>query len=249
MFGSKRAIVGPRRSSSNARSRGAGDGVRTGRRGRRGGEGRRSMRVEILVVVPPGAVEEGRRRSCARRAEREAGAAAADVRGLHARGPEVGPAAGHAVLQRVEQRGSRAAGPRSRTPTATGAASPARPTGSSGRHHHALPVAGQGCRGPQRYDGFNDVGWARLSGGTLGVTWYSTIDRRGRHGDQYALHVDDRLRAARTAYDLETVFLHENGHVAGLGHSTDTSAVMYPSYRGVRCALAPDDRNGLATLY
>ena len=34
-----------------------------------------------------------------------------------------------------------------------------------------------------------------------------------------------------SAFDLQTVFLHENGHVAGLGHSTDINAVMYPSYR------------------
>ena len=49
--------------------------------------------------------------------------------------------------------------------------------------------------------------------------------------------------------DLETVFLHENGHVAGLGHSTDVNAVMYPSYQSARCALAADDRAGIAALY
>ena len=52
-----------------------------------------------------------------------------------------------------------------------------------------------------------------------------------------------------SAYDLESVYLHENGHVAGLGHSTDPSAVMYPSYQTARCALAPDDKNGIAALY
>jgi predicted Zn-dependent protease len=45
------------------------------------------------------------------------------------------------------------------------------------------------------------------------------------------------------------VYLHENGHVAGLGHSTDLGAVMYPSYQTARCALAADDRNGIAALY
>ncbi len=44
-------------------------------------------------------------------------------------------------------------------------------------------------------------------------------------------------------------YLHENGHVAGLGHSTDINAVMYPSYQTARCALAQDDRNGIAALY
>ena len=45
------------------------------------------------------------------------------------------------------------------------------------------------------------------------------------------------------------MILHENGHVAGLGHSTDINAVMYPSYQTARCALAQDDKNGLAALY
>ncbi len=50
-------------------------------------------------------------------------------------------------------------------------------------------------------------------------------------------------------FDLESVYLHENGHVAGLGHSNDLSAVMYPAYQTARCALAQDDRNGIAALY
>jgi predicted Zn-dependent protease len=32
-----------------------------------------------------------------------------------------------------------------------------------------------------------------------------------------------------TSYDLQTVILHENGHVLGLDHSKDTGAAMYPS--------------------
>ena len=55
-----------------------------------------------------------------------------------------------------------------------------------------------------------------------------------------------RVRARSTS---SRSILHENGHVAGLGHSTDTSAVMYPSYQTARCALAADDRNGIAALY
>ena len=68
--------------------------------------------------------------------------------------------------------------------------------------------------------------------------------RRGRHGDQHALHLEHRLHRRAGAFDLESVYLHENGHVAGLGHSTDINAVMYPSYQTARCALAQDDNNG-----
>jgi Matrixin len=105
------------------------------------------------------------------------------------------------------------------------------------------------CPGAQRNDGFNDVGWAQLANGTLGVTWSTS-------------NVDEADMAINTRYawstgcvnrpnmiDLETVYLHENGHVAGLGHSTVTNAVMYPSYQSARCTLAADDRNGIAALY
>ena len=105
------------------------------------------------------------------------------------------------------------------------------------------------CPGQQRYDGYNDVGWARLSGGTLGVTWYSTSI------DEADMAITSRVAwstgcvQSGSAYDLETVFLHENGHVAGLGHSSDRNAVMYPSYQTARCTLGTDDRNGIAALY
>ena len=105
------------------------------------------------------------------------------------------------------------------------------------------------CPGKQRNDGFNDVGWTRLGNGILGVTW-STSGR-----DEADMSINTRYAwsvgctAQPGAFDLQSVYLHENGHVAGLGHSTDVSAVMYPSYQTARCALAQDDRNGIAALY
>ena len=105
------------------------------------------------------------------------------------------------------------------------------------------------CPGAQRNDAFNDVGWAQLQNGTLGVTW-STSGR-----DEADMAINTRYvwstgcTAQPGAFDLQSVYLHENGHVAGLGHSTNTSAVMYPSYQTARCALATDDRNGIAALY
>jgi hypothetical protein len=105
------------------------------------------------------------------------------------------------------------------------------------------------CRGPQVFDGFNDVGWTRLSGSVLGVTWYSTSI------DEADMSINQRFAWSTGctqvpgAFDLQTVVLHENGHVAGLGHSGDPNAVMFASYQTARCALSQDDINGLATLY
>jgi hypothetical protein len=105
------------------------------------------------------------------------------------------------------------------------------------------------CPGAQRNDGFNDVGWAQLSNGTLGVTWSTN------NPDEADMAINTRYAWTTgctqqgSAYDLQSVFLHENGHVAGLGHSSDLNAVMYPSYQTARCALGTDDRNGIAALY
>jgi hypothetical protein len=105
------------------------------------------------------------------------------------------------------------------------------------------------CPGAQRNDGANDVGWAQLSNGTLGVTWStsSTPEADMAINTRYAWTTGCTQQGS--AFDLQSVYLHENGHVAGLGHSSDPSAVMYPSYQTARCALAQDDKNGIAALY
>jgi len=103
------------------------------------------------------------------------------------------------------------------------------------------------CPGRQFYDGRNDVEFLALSGCcTLGVTWYST----SRDEADMALNTKfPWTTSGGSGYDLQTVLLHENGHVAGLGHSTVTAAVMYAYYGGVRRALHPDDICGISNLY
>jgi hypothetical protein len=111
------------------------------------------------------------------------------------------------------------------------------------------PSLVQECPGRQFNDRFNDVGWARLGSGILGVTWSTSgVDEADMAiSTRYAWSTG--CRQVGGAFDLESVYLHENGHVAGLGHSSDPSAVMYPSYQTARCSLAADDRNGIAALY
>ncbi len=101
-------------------------------------------------------------------------------------------------------------------------------------------------KGPQYFDGFNDVGWAKLGGNILGVTWYSTTTDEADMAlnIRYAWSLD-----GVSGYDVETVFLHENGHVVGLGHSDDVDAVMYPRYQGAQKSLGNDDIEGTTYLY
>ena len=103
------------------------------------------------------------------------------------------------------------------------------------------------CKGSQFFDGFNDVAWLRLGRNTLGVTWFGTS-------------IDETDVALNTTYawsiggdentiDVETVFLHENGHVVGLGHSGVAGAVMQSVYAGPRRVLHQDDIDGISSLY
>ncbi|MEX5258323.1 matrixin family metalloprotease [Kocuria arenosa] len=70
------------------------------------------------------------------------------------------------------------------------------------------------------------------------------------------VHFDDSehtwaLRAQASAFDVETVALHEIGHILGLQHSTVPGAVMWPSVSEnfTLRALADDDREGISSLY
>jgi len=106
------------------------------------------------------------------------------------------------------------------------------------------------CPGPQLLDGHNDVGWARLSSGVLGVTW-STING----GDEADMALTTRVpwntgcTNVAGRFDVQTVLLHENGHVAGLDHASSVASVMYPSYQVARCSLGLLDQDAISRLY
>jgi hypothetical protein len=70
------------------------------------------------------------------------------------------------------------------------------------------------------------------------------------------VHFDDSehlwsIGAVTDAYDVETVALHEIGHILGLQHSTVSGAVMAPtiSSRSTLRSLQPDDIAGIRSLY
>ncbi|HCL25881.1 MAG TPA: proprotein convertase P [Dehalococcoidia bacterium] len=103
------------------------------------------------------------------------------------------------------------------------------------------------CKGRQYYDGNNDVSWIKIrDANTLGVTWYGNSSS-GAEADM-ALNTNFTWNIG-SDYDIQTVSLHENGHVAGLGHTDVGGAIMEAVYAGVTQDLHADDILGISELY
>ncbi|KAJ0042273.1 hypothetical protein Pint_19425 [Pistacia integerrima] len=69
---------------------------------------------------------------------------------------------------------------------------------------------------------------------------------------RFLYDADERwsVGAAQGAFGLETVALHEIGHLLGLGHSSVEGAIMFPSISaGVTKGLHGDDIQGIRALY
>jgi hypothetical protein len=120
---------------------------------------------------------------------------------------------------------------------------------SFGGNTQRCPSLVQQCDGAQVNDGHNDVGWAGLSGTTLGVTWFTTSTPEADMALNTRFAWKNTCGSSGSGYDAETVFLHENGHVAGLDHANRTDSVMYPSYQSPRCTLFDYDRRSMDNLY
>ena len=105
------------------------------------------------------------------------------------------------------------------------------------------------CPGPQSFDGNNDIGWARMSGSTLAVTWYGTSTQEADMAFNTRYSWNTGCTTSSGSYDVQTVAIHEQGHVAGLGHYETSGSIMRSVYGGVQCSLGGDDVEGITYLY
>jgi Matrixin len=88
-------------------------------------------------------------------------------------------------------------------------------------------------------------------GGTLahsfipcGSSWDGDV-----HFDDAETWTDEFRTSYANPTDLVTVAAHEVGHAIGLGHSTDETSLMYPTYTGSHRYLSWDDIIGVQSLY
>jgi predicted Zn-dependent protease len=89
--------------------------------------------------------------------------------------------------------------------------------------------------------------------GKMGILSHAFAPEDGRfHLDSDEIWTVDMSRTDdQCAIDLETVAVHEIGHLIGLDHSNVTDSVMFPSIeaRSVNRRLKPDDIEGARYLY
>ncbi|CAK7347833.1 unnamed protein product [Dovyalis caffra] len=89
--------------------------------------------------------------------------------------------------------------------------------------------------------------------GVLGVLAHSFSPESGKfHLDaEETWAIDFGLEKSKVAVDLESVAVHEIGHLLGLAHSSAEEAVMYPSLkpRKKKLDLSVDDIQGVQALY
>ncbi|MFW5920893.1 MAG: matrixin family metalloprotease, partial [Polyangiales bacterium] len=106
-------------------------------------------------------------------------------------------------------------------------------------------------------DGVSMIGWVESGwphgSGAIGVTgpqWnYSgciTEADMQMNGVNYTWVTGSGSGGSVNAF---SIIAHEGGHYYGLGHSSDSSAIMYYSYRGGTASINADDREGICTLY
>ncbi len=111
---------------------------------------------------------------------------------------------------------------------------------------HAIGISGN----QQNDSRFGDVRFTSIpaAAGTLGYAYLPPPFNGGTRAGDIVLNSNVSWNVNAT-YDLQTVGIHEFGHSLGLDHSTQSSAVMYGTYNGIKQTLTSDDIAGIRSIY
>src|SRR5271165_2308365 len=111
----------------------------------------------------------------------------------------------------------------------------------------------EGCSGDQQDDPrFGDIriGAVDLGTSVLGETFLPPPFNGGTAAGDIFLNSDPIATwNINSAYDLETVAIHEFGHALGLDESQITTACMYAYYNGTKQSLTSDDIAGIQSVW
>ena len=108
-----------------------------------------------------------------------------------------------------------------------------------------------GANGNQQDDPrFGDIRFSAIpqSSGTLAVCFLPPPINGGSDAGDIVYNSSINWQI-NSAYDIQTVAIHEIGHALGMGHSQITYACMYANYNGQKQSLTSDDIAGIQTIY
>jgi len=121
--------------------------------------------------------------------------------------------------------------------------------------HTGASGGGTGACSGGGLDGSNTVGWAAQAGSVLAVTctWFNS-GSNPNPAIEFDMQIDPEWNwttGGATQVDLGSVSVHEFGHALGIGHSSDSGAVMYFAYTTgtVKQSPQPDDIAAIIALY
>ncbi len=109
-----------------------------------------------------------------------------------------------------------------------------------------------GVSGNQQNDSrFGDIriGGYAMDSSILAFAYLAPPANGGTDAGDMFFNTSQSWQINGTTYDLMTVAIHELGHAMGMGHSSDSTAAMYPAYNGSKEAVNTDDTSGIRTIY
>jgi methionine-rich copper-binding protein CopC len=92
------------------------------------------------------------------------------------------------------------------------------------------------------------IGGYHFGSSTLALTYQPPPTNNFSVAGDMTFNTGQAFNAGST-YDLFTVAMHEFGHALGLNESSDSSAVEYGTYTGIKTGLAADDIAGIRSIY